>query len=113
MTATPLRSERRAEGTHDLLLGRSTGRAANLIHPDRLASTFARLSKVAGLPTLRLHDLRNSWASIALSAGVHARIVSEQLGHSSVSVTLDVYSHAVPPMAEHAAAEVAALIFGE
>ena len=45
---------------------------------------------------MRFHDLRHTHASLMLKAGVHPKIVSERLGHSSVSITLDVYSHVVP-----------------
>ncbi|HZK49608.1 MAG TPA: tyrosine-type recombinase/integrase, partial [Thermoleophilia bacterium] len=42
-----------------------------------------------------LHDLRHSYATLALSAGVHAKVISERLGHASIAITLDTYSHAV------------------
>lgn len=51
-------------------------------------------------------------ATLALSAGLHPKVVSERLGHSSVSITLDVYSHAIPAMQEEAAARVSAVVFG-
>jgi integrase len=65
----------------------------------------------AGLPRIRVHDLRHTWASLALEAGVPAKVVQEILGHASVGITLDTYSHVVPAMREEAAATVAALIF--
>jgi integrase len=77
-----------------------------------VSKLFKRLSKAAGLPPIRLHDLRHSHATHCLEAGVHAKVVSERLGHSTVSMTLDTYSHAVPAMEEDAASRVAALVLG-
>ena len=57
----------------------------------------------------RLRD-RRTHATLALAANVHPKVVSERLGHSTVSITLDTYSHAIPAMQEDAAALVAALI---
>ena len=57
-----------------------------------------------GLPPIRLHDLRHTHATLALQAGVHVKVVAERLGHSSVKVTLDTYSHAIPAMQADAAA---------
>ncbi len=51
-------------------------------------------------------------ATLALQAGVHPKVVSERLGHATVSITLDTYSHAIPAMEEEAAEKVAALVFG-
>lgn len=66
----------------------------------------------SGLPRIRLHDLRRTWATLALKAGVHPKVVSERLGHASVAFTLEVYSHVVPGMQAEAAERVAGLIFG-
>lgn len=56
--------------------------------------------KQAGLPHIRFHDLRHSAATILLSRGTHPKVVQEILGHSQVSMTLDVYSHVLPSMQE-------------
>ena len=65
-----------------------------------------------GLPSIRLHDVRHSNATLALGAGVHPKVVSERLGHASVGITLDTYSHVLPSLQEEEAAEtVAAVIF--
>lgn len=60
----------------------------------------------------RFHDLRHTHATLSLQAGVHPKVVSERLGHASVSITLDTYSHAIPSLQEEAATKVAALEFG-
>lgn len=82
------------------------------VHPHSLSEAFVRRAKEAKLPRLNLHGLRHTYASLALQAGIHPLVVSERLGHSSVSITLDV-SHAVPTMQESAAELVAALFLGE
>ena len=59
--------------------------------------------KRAGLPMIRFHDLRQTAATLMLTAGVNPKVVSEMLGHSSVAITLDRYSHVIPTMQEEAA----------
>jgi integrase len=79
---------------------------------DRKQATYNRLHPLAPLPRLRLHDLRHTWATLALVAGVHPKVVAERLGHSSTNVTLNTYSHVTKAMASNAAENVAAMIFG-
>ncbi|MDP9183828.1 MAG: site-specific integrase [Actinomycetota bacterium] len=83
------------------------------IHPKTISYQFAKAAKAAGLPKIRLHDLRHTHATLALRAGIHPRIVQERLGHANVSVTLDTYSHVDLEMQALAAAQVAALVTGE
>jgi integrase len=59
-----------------------------------------------------VHGLRHSWATLALQAGVHPKVVQERLGHSNIAITMDVYSHVMPAMETDAADRVAALILG-
>jgi len=66
-----------------------------LTDPGTLTHNFARIARRAGLQGVRFHDLRHTFATLMLLAGVHTKIVSEMLGHSSVAFTLDVYSHVV------------------
>ena len=66
--------------------------------------TFRNLLKQADLPPIRFHDLRHTAATLALSRNVHVKIVSEMLGHASIAITLDTYSHVVPTMQAAAAA---------
>jgi integrase len=66
----------------------------------------------SGLPPLRgPHDLRHTWASLALAAGVHPKVVSDRLGHSTIAITIDTYSHVIPSLDADAAATVAAELF--
>lgn len=80
------------------------------ITPSQLSHGFEARVKAAALPRIRFDDLRHTHATLALQAGIHPKVASERLGHSTVSITLDVYSHAIPAM-EEAAAKVASLIF--
>jgi hypothetical protein len=57
-----------------------------------------------------LHDVRHSYASAALAAGIAAKVVSERLGHATIAITMDTYSHVLPGLDERAAATVAQLI---
>ena len=57
--------------------------------------------------------MRHSYATAALAAGVPAKVVSERLGHATIAITLDVYSHVIPGMDAHAANAVASLILGD
>lgn len=68
------------------------------INADNLAKRFKSILKEAGLPLLRLYDLRHTAATIALAAGVSPKVVSEQLGHASTAFTLDTYAHVLPHM---------------
>ena len=71
--------------------------------PHSITNAWKRLVKKAGFQGMRLHDARHSHANLMLIQGVNAKIVSERLGHSSVSITLDVYSHVLPGLQEAAA----------
>ena len=90
----------------ELVFTREDGTA---LHPDRFSHLFARLRGRVDLPPIRLHDLRHTYATMALEAGVHPKIVSERLGHATTGITLDLYSHVAPSMDEQAAETVAAL----
>jgi integrase len=72
--------------------------------PDTVTATWAKIVKRAGCPGVRFHDIRHSHASLLLSQGVHPKIVQERLGHSSIQITLDTYSHIMPGL-QRAAAE--------
>ena len=92
----------------DLVFANEVGRpieATNL-----LRRSFKPLLSEAGLPSIRFHDLRHTAASLLLGEGIHPKIVSEMLGHSQISVTLDLYSHVTPTMQKQAAEAINALI---
>ncbi len=80
------------------------------LHPDQLSKTFRRLADRCELPRIRLHDLRHTYATLGLRAGVHPKVMSERLGHATVGVTLDLYSHVTPSLDRDAADAVASLL---
>ena len=98
------------DNSTDLVFRDEIGRP---LHPDWFSREFARLVAMSGAVPIRLHDLRHSFATLALKAGVHPKIVSERLGHATVGITLDLYSHVTPAIARDAADVVAQSIFGE
>jgi integrase len=95
---------------HGLVFTRENGTA---FHPQLLSDAFDRLVKRSGLPKIRLHDLRHTYATLSLRAGIRAEVVSRRLGHATVAFTQDTYTHAIPAMEQEAAEQVARLIFGE
>jgi integrase len=94
---------------HDLVFTKELGEP---LHPERFSRTFDQHVERLQLPHISLHGLRHTWATLALQVGVHPKVVQERLGHSSISITLDTYSHAVPAMETDAAEKVASLVLG-
>ncbi len=78
-------------------------------HPETVSKRFVQLARGAGLPPIRLHDLRHTHASLGLFGGVHLKVMQESLGHSSISVTANMYSHVTPGLQRDAAQLVATL----
>jgi integrase len=66
--------------------------------------SFAPLLKKAGLPHIRFHDLRHTCATLLFGKGVHPKFVQELLGHATIAITLDTYSHVMPGMGNQTAA---------
>lgn len=93
-----------------LLCARADGEP---MQPRSLTHEFTRLAgRVKGIPRVRFHDLRHSHATQLLLAGVHPKVAQERLGHSTISVTLDLYSHVTATMQEDAAARIDAAFRG-
>ena len=108
LTVRLLAKHRQVTERHPLVFCREDGSPLN---PGAVTRRFGRLVGAAGLPRIRLHDLRHTHATMALRAGIHPKVVSERLGHSSVSITLDLYSHAGESLQAEAAARVAEVVF--
>ena len=70
----------------------------SFIHPTSVNALFLQYIRQTDIPRIRFHDLRHTHATILLQMGVNPKVVSERLGHSSVKITLDVYSHVLPSM---------------
>ena len=80
------------------------------VDPERVTHVFSSIVRAAGLKGVRLHDLRHTHASLMLQAGVHPKVVGERLGHSSIAITLDTYSHVLPGLQEEAAGRFSELL---
>ena len=80
------------------------------LDPESVSRYWRQAVKQSMLPSIRLHDLRHTHATLALQAGIHPKVVSERLGHTTVSITLDTYSHAIPALQEEAAERIAELV---
>jgi integrase len=80
------------------------------LRPDAVSAQFLRRVEKHGLPRLTLHGLRHTWATLALEQGIHPRVVQERLGHSTIAITLGIYSHVSPTLHDEAANQVASLI---
>jgi integrase len=80
------------------------------VHPAAVTDIFQSIAGSAGLPPIRLHDLRHTAGSLALQAGVPMKVVSEQLGHSSLAITADTYTSVLPAVAHAAADAVAGIV---
>lgn len=79
------------------------------LEPSGVAQRFHRLLKKAGLPDIRVHDLRHTAATLHLAKGTHPKIVQEMLGHSTIALTLNVYSHVTPGLHAEAAKKMDSL----
>lgn len=95
---------------HGLVFPRDDGRWWN---PPAISISFRRAVRSAGVPAIRLHDVRHTHASLLLRAGVNPKVVSERLGHSSVAFTLDTYAHVLPGMQRDAAELFMSLVYDE
>ena len=89
---------------HGLVFPNQTGKP---VHPWILMTSFKKILKKAGLSeSIRLHDLRHTTATLLLGKGTHPKIVQELLGHTTISITLDTYSHVLPTMQDEAVANM-------
>jgi integrase len=120
LTVAALREHRKRQAAERLLMGAGWTDHGLVfcrvdggpLHPERFTRAFRDRARQLGLPPIRLHDLRHGWATLALADGVHPKVVQERLGHATIGVTLDIYSHVTAGMHTDAAERVAAAIFG-
>jgi len=111
MAIAPLQTHKGEQALQKLMLDSAyqdsglvcTEADGSLINPEHLSRGFRVLLKHAGLPRIRFHDLRHTHATMLLREGIHPKIVSERLGHSTIVLTMDTYSHVSLPMQEEAA----------
>jgi len=110
-SALLLREYRSEVNTQRLLLGKPLSDEDFVFaHPDgtpldpsTVTHLFGKVVRKAGLGHLRLHDLRHSYASIMLAAGVNLKAISQSMGHANIGITLDIYGHLLPGMGKAAA----------
>ncbi|MBI2955228.1 MAG: site-specific integrase [Chloroflexi bacterium] len=115
-TVTILRAHRANQLEHRLRPGEAykdnglvfPGPFGELLEPAAISRPFRKLADNVGLKGVRFHDLRHFHATALLQAGTHPKVVQERLGHSTISVTLDTYSHVLPGLQEQAALAFAA-----
>jgi len=120
-TVAVLRSWRTAQREESLALGLRAAEHDHVfarpdgspLHPDYFSQVFERHVARSELPTIRLHDLRHTHATILLEIGVNLKIVSERLGHSNPAFTMTVYQHVLPGMQSDAARAFGEAVFGE
>jgi len=117
-TAAMLRRHREGQSVERLAWGPSWNDAGLVftrenglpLRPEYATRHFQALVEEAGLPAIRLHDLRHTNASLALLAGVEMKVVSERLGHSQISVTADLYTHVNRGLGRDAADRIAKVL---
>jgi len=88
-------------------------REGGVVNPDNLDYDFAKLIRRAGVPRIRIHDLRHTYATLALEQGIPVKVVSENLGHADISTTLRTYAHVIPAQRSELAARMDAALFGD
>lgn len=117
-TVAVLRAHRRRTLQERLLVGPDFEDLGLVFHqpdgswlrPDAVSEVFLRRVRRYGLPRLTLHGLRHTWATLALEQGIHPRVVQERLGHSTIAITLGIYSHVSPTLHDEAADLIARMV---
>jgi len=114
MTAKALKEEWKRQAQNKLALGEKYNNQNYVVcwddgtpyAPDYITKAFKKLLKKLNLPDIRFHDLRHTHATLLLEEGIHPKVVQERLGHSSITLTLDVYSHVLPNLQQEAAQKI-------
>jgi integrase len=91
----------------DLVFAQKSGKP---LQPTEMHRNFRKIIEISGLHYIRFHDLRHTHATLLLQQGVHPKIVSERLGHSTIGITMDTYTHVLPNMQKEAALQFEQLI---
>ncbi|HYL15798.1 MAG TPA: tyrosine-type recombinase/integrase [Terriglobales bacterium] len=104
-----LPTEGECQVEHDLIFRSGTG---SPLKQRPVKREFRRLLETAGIRPIRLYDLRHTAATLAVAAGVSVKVISDQLGHASISFTLERYSHVLPSIQDEAAVRVERMLMG-
>lgn len=91
----------------DLIFSQKNG---NPIQPAELSRNFHKIIQKVNIPDIRFHDLRHTHATLMLQQGIHPKVVSERLGHSTIGITMDTYTHVLPTLQKEAAQQFEQLI---
>jgi integrase len=105
----PLAKDTGCQVEHDLIFRSGTG---SPLRQRNVKREFRRLLGAAGIRSIRLYDLRHTAATLAVAAGGSVKVISDQLGHASISFTLERYSHVLPSIQDEAAARVERMLLG-
>lgn len=114
LTVEELKRHRKDQARHRLMLGPAYEDHGLVFPapdgrpwaPDRFSSTFSALTRRSGFEGFRFHDLRHSHATQLLKQSIHPKVVSERLGHATIAITLDTYSHVLPGLQKDAAEKI-------
>ncbi len=98
------------ETEHEFLFCNENGRP---FYPTTPTTWWRRLLETAGVRYIRLHDLRHTSATLLINQGVHAKIISERLGHADIRITMDTYGHALKKADQEAADKLDGLFLGQ
>ncbi len=117
-TVAVLREHRKQMMTERLLVGPDFKDEGFVFHqpdgsplkPDAVSATFLRRVESSDVDRITLHGLRHTWATLALEKGIHPRVVQERLGHSTIAITLGIYSHVSPTLHDEAAELIGQLV---
>ncbi|WP_081841206.1 site-specific integrase [Alicyclobacillus macrosporangiidus] len=109
-----LHTQRAMQAQDKLLLGKAyrcsdwvfTNEYGDPLSPNSLNTAWYRALRQVDVPRIRFHDLRHTHASLLLQEGVNPKVVSERLGHATVQITLDTYSHVLPGLQREAAHQI-------
>jgi integrase len=124
LTMAVLKAYRKARGEISLALRGAEAKVFGTVddefmHPERFSRTwrntvarYNRQHRGAELPSIHLHEMRHTSATLMLAAGEHPKVASERLGHSQVGITLNIYSHAVPSLQRDAATRLGSVVHG-
>ncbi len=96
---------------HDLVFCSQQGTPHSI--PNLTYRYFRPILEKAKLPRIRLYDLRHTCATLLLAANEHPKVVSERLGHASITLTLDTYSHVLPTMQQAASEKLEQMLFSQ
>ncbi len=80
------------------------------IHPDTITRRFNKLVDKAGVPRIRLHDIRHTYATLSMDAGITPKLLSDRIGHANLNVTFQIYTHRSTGQDREAAEKISGLI---